>query len=281
MEEFFKYWQGVFDYWVEHGKAPQSEKELWDFDKVKLVEELMPTPYFGDPAKCSVVLLNYNPNGGKPESKEEFLKDTAHHANLDKPGYMSHHYARNYREMVASGGYVADDSDPMYNTTGLHPKGKEWWGKRVKWLKELASSTKRPFVLELCGWHSKQWPAMSYKSKLSTLRERFASVIEEAVKNSDLGIGICVGAKWGEILVGFGYKDVTGKVMSLDDYERGWKPRDDDWRNYRIFRNDNGTYIINTWKSKGFNMMDVPAAIKFRQTEEDIIKKINAAKSAK
>lgn len=66
--------------------------------------------------------------------------------------------------------------------------------------------------------------------------------------------------------------------MGLEDYKRGWKPLGDS-RNYCIMRNDNGIYIINTWKS-GFRNMDVPKP-EFRPIEKEIIEKINAAKAAR
>ena len=44
-------------------------------------------------------------------------------------------------------------------------------------------------------------------------------------------------------------------------------------------RNDNSTYIINTWKS-GFGNMNVPKP-EYRAIEKDIIEKINAAKAVK
>ena len=63
--------------------------------------------------------------------------------------------------------------------------------------------------------------------------------------------------------------------MGLKDYKRGWKPLGGT-RCYCILRNDNGTYILNTWKS-GFGNMDAPKP-EFRPIEKDIIGKIKAHK---
>lgn len=100
-----------------------------------------------------------------------------------------------------------------------------------------------------------------------------APVIDEAIKASDLGIGLCVGAQWSaQVLPAFGYRDVTAEVMGLTDYRRGWKPLGGQ-RNYCIMRNDIDTYIINTWKS-GFRNMGVPTK-DFRDIEKAIINRIN------
>ena len=155
-----------------------------------------------------------------------------------------------------------------------------WWCKRLDWIKELVpQSDKLSFAVELCGWHSHKWGNIKYTPELLTkLKELLAPAIEEAIKNSDLGIGLCVGAQWSwSVLPAFGYMDVTDEVMSLKDYKRGWKPLGGT-RNYCIMRNDNGIYILNTWK-QGFKNMDVPNN-NFRPVEKEIIEKIEMVKSS-
>lgn len=286
MEEFLQYWDEVLSYWVENGNVHPSE-EYWDMHKFGLYPELMPEPYIGDPYNCSLLIMNYNP--GAPhydltseEELQEYRMDPVHHSGLDDPKRMCHHYARNYRERVTAGGYLGRCVDPMYDTSGLTQGGKCWWCKRLDWFKELIpESNKLPFAIELCGWHSNKWGgAVKFTPELLLrLKSLLAPAIEEAIKNSDLGIGICVGAQWSiKVLPAFGYKDVTGEVLGMDNYKRGWKPLDGT-RSYCILRNDNGTYILNTWKS-GFGNMDVPKP-EFRPIEKDIIEKIKAVKYAK
>ena len=284
MNEFLKYWDEVFAYWVEHGEVPASES-YWDFEKIGLYPELMPEPYIGNPADCSVVILNYNPGASDydlrtPEGIEKYRKDTVHHSRLDDPEAMCHHYARNYRERVFAGYYLGRDVDPLYDTACLSDAGKKWWSKRLDWFRELVpESEKLPFALELCGWHSYSWGGIKYKKDLlRSLKERLAPVIDGAIRASDLGIGLCVGAQWSaKVLPAFGYRDVTAEVMDLTDYRRGWKPLGGQ-RNYCIMRNDNGSYIINTWLSQGFNMMRVPSG-EFRPVEKDIIDHIRRHKA--
>lgn len=276
MNDFLKYWDEVFAYWVEHGEVPASES-YWDFGKIGLYPELMPEPYIGNPADCSVVILNYNPGASDydlrtPEGIKKYRKDTVHHSRLDDPEAMCHHYARNYRERVFAGYYLGRDVDPLYDSSCLSDAGKKWWSKRLDWFRELVpESEKLPFALELCGWHSHSWENIKYDDKLlGRLNERLAPVIDGAIKASDLGIGLCVGAQWSaKVLPAFGYRDVTAEVMGLPDYHRGWKPLGGQ-RNYCIMRNDNGSYIINTWLSQGFNMMRVPSG-DFRPVEKEII----------
>lgn len=278
MNDFLNYWDEVLAYWVEHGAVPQSES-YWDFERIGLYPELMPTPYLGNPVNCSVVILNYNPNAtynlSTEKGREEYRKDAVHHSRLDDPGAMCYHYARNYRKSAFAGGYLGPKADPNYNTSGLQDDGKAWWNKRLEWFNELIPESKKlPFAVELCGWHSKTWAGIKFTKELKRiLKERLANVIDEAIRSSDLGVGLSVGAQWSSIILpAFGYKDVTAEVMGLTDYRRGWKPLGGQ-RNYCIQRNDNGTCIINTWVSRGYRSMDVPSA-EYRKVEKEIIRKI-------
>lgn len=285
MKNFINHWDEVFAYWVENGNVAPNESH-WNRQKerIGLFPELMPEPYIGDPYNCSVVIMNYNPGAGNynlntEKGREDYRNDVVHHSALDDPQKMSFHYARDYREHVAAGGYLGRGVDPMYETSGLTNAGKSWWSKRLDWFKELIpDSDKLPFAIELCGWHSHEWKNIKYTPELlAKLKELLAPAIEEAIKNSDLGVGICVGAQWSwSVLPAFGYKDVTGEVMGLKDYKRGWKPLGGT-RSYCILRDQNGVYILNTWKS-GFGNMNVPKP-EFRPIEKEIIERIRAQKS--
>ncbi|MDE6339641.1 MAG: hypothetical protein K2K97_07640 [Muribaculaceae bacterium] len=284
MEDFLNYWDEVFASWVENGEMPPSESYWKEQEKIEFYPELMPEPYLGDPHHSSLVILNYNPCAHKYDLDSEkgnldYKKDPVHHSGLDDPLRMCYHYAHNYRQSVAKGGYLGRFSDPMYASSILTRGGKCWWCPRLEWIKELIpESPNIPFALELCGWHSNKWVGIKYtKPLLSTLRHRLSAVIEESINCSDLGIGLCVGAQWGAtVLPYFGYKDVTAEVMGLNDYSRGWDPLGMK-RNYRILRNDNQTYIINTWLSRGYKKMDVPTP-EYRPIEKEIINKIRKEK---
>lgn len=284
MEKYLEHWNKVLEEWVTTGAVPSSEA-YWQpqIEKIGLFPELMPEPYIGDPYNCSVVIMNYNPGAfnhqiDTEDGLKKYHSDPVHHSRLSDPESMVYHYVHNYRERVAAGGYLGRGVDPMYDTSGLSKGGKDWWNKRLDWFKDLVpQSCKLPFAFELCGWHSHEWKNLKFTPDLlAELKGLLAPAIEEAIKNSDLGIGLCVGAQWSwAVLPAFGYKDVTSEVMGLKDYKRGWKPLGGT-RSYCIMRNDNGTYILNTWKS-GFGNMDVPKP-EFRPVEKDIIEKIKAHK---
>lgn len=284
MKKFLDYWDKVFIHWVQNGNVPPCESH-WLQQAIRLYPELMPEPYIGDPYNCSAVIMNYNPgapyyNLSTPKGCAAYKNDPVHHSRLSDPTSMVYHYAGNYRQRVAAGGYLGRCVNPMYNTSGLTKAGKCWWCKRLDWIKELIpTSNKLPFAIELCGWHSNTWGGVKYTPVLlAILKNLLAPAIEEAINTSDLGIGLCVGAQWSwTVLPAFGYKDITGAVMGLPNYKRGWKPLGGT-RSYCILRNGNGTYIINTWKS-GFGNMDVPKP-NFQPIEKDIIKKIKAHKSS-
>lgn len=283
MYKFLKYWDEVFDYWMETGKV-HSDESHWFMQKTELLPELMPEPYMGDPYNCSVAIMNYNPGAfnhktNTEEGQKLYRTDPAHHSRISDPESMVYHYSRNYRKRALAGGYLGRDVDPMYECSGLSTSGKCWWCKRLNWTKALVpQSRKLPFAIELCGWHSNKWKNIKYTPELlAKLYDLLAPAIEEAIKNSDLGIGLCVGAQWSwSVLPAFGYKDLTGEIMGLTDYKRGWKPHGGT-RSYCIMRNDNGTYIINTWK-KGYGNMNVPKP-EFRPVEKEIIEKIRNHKS--
>ncbi len=283
MDNFFKYWDAVFEYWVKNGDVHLLESH-WFKHNIELRAELMPEPYIGDPHNCSIVIMNYNPGAAdykldNEEDRKRYRNDTGHHSGLNDPNRMCFHYARNYRNRVAYGGYLGRCVDPMYETSGLTQAGKCWWCKRLTWFKEiLPESEKLPFAIELCGWHSHTWSNIRFTPELlAKLKDLLAPVIEETIKISDLGIGLCVGAQWSRVILPyFGYKDLTAEVMELNNYKRGWKPLGGT-RSYCILRNTKGTYIINTWKS-GFGNMDVPKP-EFRPIEKEMIEKINSIKS--
>lgn len=283
MEDFFNYWDNVMAYWIENGKMPESEA-YWSEQNIDLLPELMPAPYLGDPEYCSALILNYNPGAhfdfSKPGELEKFNNCTGHHNQLGNPrslaGAMSHRYREINRRYF-------DFSDPTLpqNFTDVkgNTDGPKWWIHRKKWIDALlpVENGNNPFAIELCAWGSNRWGNIKYNKKLlSELKSRLAQVIEEVICRSDLRVGICVGTQWGDhVLKSFGYKDVTSEFTDFKN--RGWKPCDDR-RNYRILRNDNHTYILNTWKSKGFDMMGVPEEKPFRAFEKDIIEKIKAHK---
>lgn len=282
MEKYLEHWDNIFTEWIAAGTIPQSES-YWEpqVEKIGLLGELMPEPYLGDPYNCSVVILNYNPgafnyNTKSEEGLKKYLADPVHYSRLSDPTSMAYHYAQNYRKRATAGGYLGRCVDPMYENSSLTQAGKCWWCKRMDWSRELISESNRlPFAIELCGWHSHEWKNIKYTPEiLAKLKELLAPAIEEAIKNSDLGIGVCVGAQWSwKVLPAFGYKDVTAEVMGMKDYKRGWKPLGGT-RSYCILRNDNDIYILNTWKS-GFGNMNVPKP-EFRPIEKKIIEKIKA-----
>ena len=261
INDFLEYWDNILNQWIQTGTIPDSESHWKNEELVSpkfsklILQRIMPGPYLGNPYNCSTVILSYNP-GSKPynletkEGKEKYFEDEEHHSQISNPTKMAYKYAHNPRWRTAD--------DAFQN---LHPDGKKWWKKHLDWIKEIVpESSNNPFSIELCPWHSYKWQNLKYNKKLlNTLSTRLSSVIEETIRKSDLGIGFCIGAQWGDkVLPAFGYKDVTAEVMGLDNYKRGWKPSPEKYRNFRIMRNGNGFYIINTWLSKGFKLMREP-----------------------
>lgn len=82
-------------YWLEPTVAKRAKRSV--AEAIGLQPELLPNPYWGNPERCSAVILNYNP-GGSSLSGDELRKDHCHHChvNEDNPRSMASAIARDY-----------------------------------------------------------------------------------------------------------------------------------------------------------------------------------------
>lgn len=73
-------------------------------------------------------------------------------------------------------------------------------------IEEYKSKVKKPFAIEFCGWHSKSWPPAACGTLYEDnelkpiINKYFINVLGEAVKCSDLKLGICIGSQLYELL---------------------------------------------------------------------------------
>lgn len=285
IEEYLEYWDWIFKSWIITGRIPSCEA-YWEDRKIKLLPMLMPAPYIGDPYRCSAVILNYNPGSEDYDiyNKDIYIheneikrsqQDPQHHNKINDPETICGHMAHRYRDAMKCGEYFDFGNIKYPEHRDGQNEGPKWWKSRKDWIDVLIQKDGlNPFGLEICGWHSNKWDSISFpKNLLESLKNRLAKVIEEAINNSELGIGIAVGAGYGNTLLPhFGYVDVTEDIMCGKNLKNVLNSN----RSYRIFKNDNDIYIINTWV-RSYNPMDVPD-VRFRNIEHDIINKINDAR---
>lgn len=172
----------------------------------------MPEPYWGDPLKCSIVLLDYNPAGG-PEPNRHTTID---YKNGDEKGMSFIKFVNdNNYSCFARKCPVFRDADDL-NNNGLNwfsaeknmggYEGYKWWQRKRGWLDHLVEAVcgKKdekvlPFGMELCGWHSKNWSNnMKWINNChDAIDKRAIHPLFAAMKKSLIGrIAVCIGAEF-------------------------------------------------------------------------------------
>lgn len=212
-KDFINYWDDTIRLWLAGGSDPHQRLFL-DKSDLRLSEEDMPEPYWGDPEHCSFVIVNYNPGGG-------FNRDR--HTYRDCAGCP-----KNIVTYVQQMGYssLAKQFPLLMSEEELRRKGVSWvteysgwswWQKKRQWIEQIVSVAaesedtkleKPPFVFELCAWHS---PTFNEKCKdvligNDNLREQFCRTLREAVRHSDMKLAVLVGAKFYGFLEKLGFQ---------------------------------------------------------------------------
>ena len=160
-----------------------------------------------------------------------------------------------------------------FTSTESQKPTKRWMRQRNGWVSRLVKSDRRPFFLDLCGWHSKYWRLGKYTPEIKAyISEHIIPAFSMAIRHSDLGIGLCIGKQLGDVVLGeLGFIEVTAELgVDIDDPALGWQPIAGVNRWFRVYRSADGLYVINTW-AKGSNRQ--PGA-QFEKSESDIINKI-------
>lgn len=321
--KYIQYWENVVWAWLNYDFNDgdfrrEIEKVFWNPKlKGKLRTNHIPGPYLGNPDNASVVILNYNPGGS-----DEWDSMKCHNClRCDRNYYSIINYVDRH-------GYYNFAKDFPYLNVNVNDElkrsldgGKQWWMKKIKWIDNLINAfsqedesnidessnpeqksnknIKYPFAMEVCGWHSKKWSS---------------NVLKKLYKNTDLGnhiyetvilpmlyviqfnktFGICIGKELGDMLIGFGFQDITNLLscqlqqvnipfVFLNGYinaqlNKNNKPNqptvssnNKKGRNYRLLKSEyknNNIYIINTWVN-GSNKHPSNA---FFNLEKEIIK---------
>lgn len=172
----------------------------------------MPEPYWGDPNenKCSLVVVDYNPGGGEDMSPHTY-KSTI--GNNQYPPNTMIKYVNEYSYSKLAKDFPIWKKDLPADKSWLSSYGgrDKFWLKKKKWVQHLVDCCVEevkvedcpPFAIELCGWHSPNWPdntgAFTDKDNTDlqeTVAKRFALPLLKAIENSKSHLAICIGAQF-------------------------------------------------------------------------------------
>ena len=281
MKEFIEYWDDVIRQWAKGDGSVESvpiSERCWFFEGSNLHSAIMPGPYSGDPRKCSAVVLNYNPGGPKVEPGDKDLLEK-----LKDDGSIITHVKTGNRERLSGLIYESFSSftlpypwhdDDMVERLNEKPAAR-WINRLDKWSRNLIDNDESypPFLMDICAWHSYRWQIGEFspeqKEYIST---RVLPYLKKAIKNSQLGIGLSVGKILGDkAFAQLGFRDITATLdMKGSVTKYGWQPIEGINRWYRVYRDEDGTTIINTW-SKGSNRQP---SVRFVPYERELISKL-------
>lgn len=254
-KSFIEYWDNVINIWlgqpvqdaIDVKRPLDSKKESYykenffvkieteqkpffnnhSFNKL-LCPAHLPEPYWGDPDNCSIVVVDYNPAGGidmnphtykgtlggnqfPPNTIIDFVKNNSY-SELAKEFPIWKKDLKNGMEWLCSYG------------------GRKWWLQKKEWIKHLVEHLVGedidveiipPFAVELCGWHSPNWPdnTNAFENDLKdTIKTHFAQPLLAAIENSKSKLAVCIGAQFKPSILSTyldldGFKDITKDVF--------------------------------------------------------------------
>lgn len=333
-KSFIEYWDNVINIWlgqpvqdtidVKRPLDPEKESYYKENFFVKIETEQkpffnnyslnkllcpahLPEPYWGDPDNCSIVVVDYNPAGGidmNPHTYKGTLGGYQFPPNTIIDFVKNNSYSDLAKEFP-----IWKDTLPMGMEWLCSYGGRKWWLQKKKWIQHLVGEVdveeNPPFALELCGWHSPNWPdntkALKVEKNLKdTIKKHFAQPLLAAIENSTSKLAICIGAQFKpSILSTFqdGFKDIniTEDVYkkfdeaTLKDYDLKYlnngsqkdcsisvtiKKKDKDTtRYYRIYNivNKNVNHIILNTFAPGGNHHP---SKNFEEFENDLLKRL-------
>lgn len=268
-QDFINYWNNNIQAWASHGGMITPDESYWApyAPKIGIITDLIPEPYYGNPNKCSIVILNYNP--GDPSA---LGRVTQHISNASNPNTVCGRMAPLYSKVALSFPVLGSDnpSNPHHVTSGPLPyDGRPWWLNKENWLNQVIGYTGitsglNPFALELCGWHSRNWRGVHYSQTLLTeIKNRLEAVLTQSICASDTQLGVCIGVAFGDyVLPALGF-DQLPMPTSLNGFINSSKTKNrkkpyyyslnkDKSRGYRLFKHrETGALMINTWAPGG------------------------------
>lgn len=229
--------------------------------------DLMPEPYWGDPTNCSIVIANLNP--GRGNDFDRLHPGNAHEESVVWLEKLVRE-KKSYRAVAESFPLLLAD-DELEKELGPGEKlhdygGRHWWryqSGRIQWAEymwhRVAKEHKtpfRPFAMELCGWHSSGWnqgPSNAVAANGVLFRKLVLRPLIEAVKRSDVRLGLCCGADWSRILRDKRFQSDIRPVTEHETIACDNRRRENTRfkRKYSLFEIDKGNHIVVTSEGPG------------------------------
>ena len=258
-EVFIEYWNNVINLWLKgkggiledalrgkeecyykDGKDAYlyvniEEKQSYWFKEESLRKLLcpihMPEPYWGNPEKCSIVIVNYNPAGGTDMNPHTYRGEGKSYPVNTMIEYVN---GKGYSELALDFPLLHSVEQLRNDTKGRwwlrSYGGREWWRGKIAWMRHLIidspettineekwpavddkkekyewpdnkEETPYPFAIELCGWHSPKWPnntkAIKKNNQLKdTIRDKFVVPLLLSIEKAQTHIAVCIGAQF-------------------------------------------------------------------------------------
>ena len=204
MDCFLNYWDDVIRQWFDE-HIEESQQTFLNQKSLNLNSMHMPEPYWGNPHSCSIVIANYNPGGGADRNRHTYRECA-----WCPESFINQVKMLGYSK-VAIDFPIIDDAENKDKTScwWKEYEGRKWWLNKMKWLDEIGKeipnykeSTKKPFAIEFCGWHSTKWPANACRSLYDdkdishVVDKYFVRPLVDAVKNSETRLGLCIGSQF-------------------------------------------------------------------------------------
>ena len=241
-QKFIDAWDNIIAKWmnIPYVSDPSNPLKPLQVHQNLSVEHL-PEPYFGDPADCSIVMINLNPGEGG---------QIQHWSEQNNSGIVGSAKTNKYSGLVIPFSFPSS-SGAFYGTAT-----DKWWTGRRKYLEKLlgmksVTSIKSPFAIELCGLHSKGTAGICFKKYLTALKSVDTNldptnVMEIAIKNSDAKFGFAVGKPIYEALKSIGYTDIQIPNPHNVKNAKGKQNA----RQFAVVEK-NGAKVLCTWTSGG------------------------------
>lgn len=253
LEEFINRWDERIDNWMEN---PYDCSDTYLNNYCNYFQmHFMPEPYLGNPEHCSFVIINLNPGQGRCHSCYN-NKDNSNYLISDVLKYK-------YSKIAFKFQYLKNEENTKY-VDWENNKARKWWKNKEPWIKnvndtfvykEPSNTTEEnikinnPFAIELCAWHSTNWPSKFDKIDRNDnpLKEEIGnivSVICKAIDESQYKFAYSVGKPIGDMLKKFDFVDVELPFIKDGD---GYLIKKETKRYYRLLCDEDRHFVINTW----------------------------------
>ncbi|MBQ9147018.1 MAG: hypothetical protein IJX68_04800 [Rikenellaceae bacterium] len=265
-------WKGFYDHydelvkkWLSDDRTNHIENDPYFIAErntarnksVELSRERLeiPEPYFGDPNKCSAVIINLNPGTSGDVGKR--------------------------------GGYYRKLADELTNTKysdfakdfpcleEKHP-GYKFWSQKNRWIKRLCNLSEedqlKPFAVELCPYHSTKWNGNFIDDNVRKyINDWVLEPAKTAVNKAKLPFALAIGKTcYNELTNNFGF-DVKGEWTPDSNMQEWPRNKKGNVKRYFALLEKDGLKIWCTWCKGGTN--SAPAE-SFTEIEKSILQNI-------